>query len=326
MLNLSRPEQLAGLLQTTVRDLHSVLRRADAFCEELLLLDPRKPNKQRVVVSPRGILRRWQSRFYSQVLAPGLERSPHSHGGAPGRNVLTNIAPHLGQAFVFTTDVASFYPNIRRERVFKLFAGLGCRDEVSRLCTRLCTYRHRLEQGLVTSPILADQLMGPVDERIAGICRNLGLVYTRFVDDLAISGPFDLQASGVPRLVQRALSEHGFRCNPTKDRFGSVAEGAAVTRLRFGSGHPDVQRAYIEELERQLADVASLGVGGPFEGPYFTKSQIRGRVQFVCWVNPGRRRRLQALMAKVAWVQVREEARRRGLVSVSKRLVRRLPV
>jgi hypothetical protein len=163
--------------------------------------------------------------------------------------------------------------------------------------------------------------MRPVDERISGICRMLGLVYTRFVDDLAISGPFNLETCGVPGLVRRILNEHGFRCNPDKDQFGPVGGGGVVTRLRFPNGHPDVQRAYVEELERQLADAASLGKCGPFEGPYFTESQIWGRVQFVCWVNPGRRRRLRARLANIDWGCVRQEARRRGLEAVVKRVV-----
>lgn len=322
MLNIKTPGQLASLLKTSVRRLCGVLRRADEFCEELLLLDPRKPGRPRPVVSPRGPLRAWQKLFHSAALAPSLTRSPHSHGGVPGRSILTNVLPHLGSAFVFTADIASFYPSIRRERVACLFRRLGCSGEVADLCTRLCTFRHRLEQGLITSPALADQLMRPVDERIAGVCRELGLAYTRFVDDLAVSGPFDLGASGVPALVRRILAEHGFRPNPDKDSIGAVAEGAAVTRLRFPCGHPDVARAFADELDRQLADAALLAEGRAFDGPYFTEAQIRGRVQFVGWVNPGRLRRLRALLSRIDWGRVRQEARARGLEADVKRVVR----
>lgn len=49
---------------------------------------------------------------------------------------------------------------------------------------------------------------------------------------------------------------------------------------------------YADELERQLDDAWCLANGEPFDGPYYTQAQIRGRMQFVCWVNPGRRRHL----------------------------------
>jgi RNA-directed DNA polymerase len=323
LIRLNQPQELAELLQARVPELHSVLRNADAYYEELLLLDPAKPTRPRRVISAHGVLRLWQSRLYSRLLMPNGVRSPYSHGGVAGRNILTNVKPHLGQSFVFTADIASFYPNIQRERIYRLFAHLGCSDEVARLCTRLCTYRHRLEQGILTSPILAEQLMHRVDDRISSCCHKLGLVYTRFVDDIAISGRFSLKASGLPDLVYRVLAEHGFRCNHTKTSFGDVDRGASITHLRFPKGHPDVERSYAQELERQLADAANLGRCEQFDGPNFTEAQIHGRVRFVSWVNPGRRKRLYSLMAKVDWARVRLEARRRGLESVAKRLVRR---
>jgi hypothetical protein len=55
-----------------------------------------------------------------------------------------------------------------------------------------------------------------------------------------------------------------------------------------------------------------MASGGDFNGPYYTESQIRGRVQFFSWVNPGRRRKLMAVFRSIRWRQVGEEAMRRG--------------
>jgi RNA-directed DNA polymerase len=321
VLNLQKPDELASALKTPVRALFQIVKHADQYYEDLILLDPRKPGKERPVVNARGKLRRLQQLFYQHLLLPNLQRSPHSHGGVPGRNILTNIQPHLDQAFVFTTDICNFYPSVHRQRVLKLFLGWGCSRDMAELCTRLCTYRHCLAQGLVTSPILADYLVRPVDDRIAGVCRNHGLVYTRFVDDIAISGPFDLEHSGFAKLIERILNENGFPVNE-KRRFGSVTEGASITKLRFPHGHPDVAKSYRQEVIRQLADVGKLAAGEPFEGPYYTESQIRGRVQFICSVNPGHRRHLMSLVKKVNWSLVRSEAEKRNLVIVAARLVR----
>lgn len=320
ILNIPDPVRLASLLQTTPRELNGVLRRADEFYEELVVHDPRKPDKPRHVVSASGKLRTLQQRLYTDVLS-NLYRSPHSHGGVPRRNVLTNVAPHLGQRYVFTTDIANFYPNIHRERVARFFFLLGCSIEVARLCTRLCTFSHRLEQGLVTSPVLADQLLRPVDDRIAGACEKLGLTYTRFVDDLAISSPFDLEASGIPQLVATILTEHGFRPHPKKVSFGKVCDSASITGIRLRNGHPDVKREYIEELERQLKDAASLTEGGEFVGPYLTESQMRGKVHFVTWVNPGRKKQLFAILKRIDWLKVCTEGAARGLVAKHRNVV-----
>jgi RNA-directed DNA polymerase len=328
LLNLSRPEQLAELLATSCPHLFRVLRQADEHYCKYILKDPRKPHKARLVFGATGVLRVWQSRFYSTILLPNIDRSPHSHGGVPGKSVLTNVEAHLRQAFVYTADIASFYPNIHRERVARLFKRLGCTEKVALICTRLCTHRNCLEQGLITSPILADMLMRPADERIAAACREITketgktVVFSRFVDDLAVSASFDLRSSGIPNLINRILKEHGFRRNIDKDQFGAVDDNASITRLRFPNGHPDVERNFILELERQLADHARLGRGEEFDGPYYTQQQIRGRVLHVCRINRGRRRHLMAKLAGVNWTATQREASRRGLVVLKKQLIR----
>ena len=136
--------------------------------------------------------------------------------------------------------------------------------------------------------MLADQLLQNVDERLGAACEAAGLSYTRFVDDITISGPFDLEPSGFATLVERVLGEHGFCVNPQKHEYGSLSEGFDVTGIRIRKGRLDAKQEYVAELERQLDDAASLAAGREFIGPFFTRSQILGRVQFVVWVNPGR--------------------------------------
>ena len=72
----------------------------------------------------------------------------------------------------------------------------------------------------------------------------------------------------------------------------------------------------MEELERQIADASALATGGDFQGPYFTEAQIWGRVQFVCWINPGRRPTFLRKYRAVPWKKVNEVARKRRLVMV----------
>ena len=173
----------------------------------------------------------------------------------------------------------------------------------------------------MTSPILADAILCDADRRIGVACEKSRLRYTRFVDDIFVSGPFDLETSGFPSLVERILFENGFVAHPGKRQFGRPEDGVTLTNLRFHRGHPDVSKAYCDELVRQIDDLASLGRGEAFVGPYFTQGQVWGRVRYVCRVNPGRTRLLRAMLARVDWSRVSEEAERRGLVAVRKSLV-----
>ena len=46
--------------------------------------------------------------------------------------------------------------------------------------------------------------------------------YTRFVDDITISGKFDLEASGIPAVVEDIIKRHGFRLAAKKTAYGSL--------------------------------------------------------------------------------------------------------
>jgi RNA-directed DNA polymerase len=327
MLRIQPVKHLAGRLGVTVHDVEKVAEAPERWCEELLLLDPAKPTKPRDVLNVVGPLRQMQSRMLRKILLPALPISPVSHGGVRHRHIKSNVEPHLESAFVFTADVSNFYPSVSYDRVYRLFwKTFECSPDVAHFCTRLCTYDYHLALGLITSPILADQIMHPVDARISRACGNAGLVYTRYVDDLTISGGYDLKKSGFPALVQRILEEHGFVLNPEKHCFGRLQDGIPITKIRVKRGRLDVRRKYLAEFERQLADAKRLAAGDEFDGPYFTEGQLRGRLHFVCWVNPGRRRLLLRQFNAIGWNKVREEAERRGLVALKKRLIKRTPV
>lgn len=321
MLNLQHVSSLAAALKTDVRRLREVADTATDFCRELTLLDPAKPDKPRDVLDVRGDLRAFQVRLLRRVILPKLAPSTFSHGGVRGRDIKTNAAEHRASRFAFTADVANFYPSIGHIRVYRLFMRLGCSPDVARICTQLCTYRYHLALGLITSPALADQVMLGPDRQIAAACEACGVTYTRYVDDLTISGHFDLEFSGIPNVVTRILEYNGLKLNPTKTLFGRLADGFTITKLRVRNGRLDVRREYVEELERQLDDAAALAADGEFVGPYYTPNQITGRVHFVCWINRGRTRQLKAKFNAIPWGRVEKLAKQRGYVALKKELV-----
>jgi hypothetical protein len=157
--------------------------------------------------------------------------------------------------------------------------------------------------------------MNRVDRRIGTLCKKSNLTYTRFVDDISISGPFDLERSGFATLVEKILTQDGFKVNPLKHRFGKFSKDATITSLREVRGHLDVKKEYLTELVRQLSDAASLARDEEFVGPYYTPGQLLGRVRFVAWVNPGRRKELMRRFRSIRWGLVKANAAKRSLVA-----------
>tara|TARA_R110002049_G_scaffold166600_1_gene332697 strand:+ start:1202 stop:2212 length:1011 start_codon:yes stop_codon:yes gene_type:complete len=326
MLHIGYDKLLARMLGTEREELLDVLDRADDYYEELILHNPEKPNKKRTVVCVRGKLRKFQERFYRGVLLRKLPISPHSHGGVRKRNIKTNAKPHLKSRFVFTLDIQDFYPSIKQKRIYRLFnQNLECSSRVASLCTRLCTYNHELSLGLVTSPFLANQIMLQVDKRIEGLCNKANLKYSRFVDDMTISGPFDFQASGIPNLIDQILKESGFTPHPDKYQYGEIEDGFAITCIRRNSrGNIDVESNYARKVEQQLAFAIELSKGH-WPDPtalYYTSNQIRGRIYFIKWINRDRGNRLLKIYRSIDWNRVDEEAQRLKLVIAKKQLVK----
>jgi len=322
MLDIRSERVLAEAMEVSVRSLETDLGRLERFVRRFHLLDPAKPDKRREVIQVFGPWRWYIDRLLERVLLNRITPSIHNHGGVSGRSILTNASAHASNVYVYTADVSNFFPSIHYRRVYRLFLErFGCSPNVARICTRLCTYDFHLAVGLPSSPLLADQVMREIDARIHGACTAAGLTYTRFIDDLTISGGFDFASSGFLGLLPQILNEHGFQLNPKKSEVGRLKDGALVTKLRINGGRPDVAREYIRKLIEQMDDAAMLACGGDFVGPYFTADQIYGRICFVRSVRWGRGRDLMRRFRSVPWRKVEAEAKRMGLMARRKRLV-----
>ena len=313
VLFIRQAKHLVWALNTTEEELANVLHNQATFVEELQITSNGKVRK---VLNVTGALRNYQKLLYRNVLLPKLRPSKHSHGGVVGRSILTNVKPHIGHRYLFSTDISSFYPSIHHSRVYKLFVNpLGCSPDVARLCTRLTTFNHHLALGLITSPILANQLLEPIDVRIGSLCDRNGLAYTRFVDDISLSAPFDLGKSGFARLVERILNQAGFEINRKKHRFGRITDGIAITKIRIVNGHPDATLEYLHQVWRELLAAERLSKGLPFSGVFRLRSQLLGKIQFIRWVNPVRKKRFAAKFKSIDWKKHGEEALRQRIVS-----------
>jgi hypothetical protein len=145
------------------------------------------------------------------------------------------------------------------------------------------------------------------------------VVYTRYVDDITFSAKYDLEKSGLPELLSQLLNEHGFRPNTSKHFFGELS-ASCITGIRVRNGRLDVNAEYAVALEEQLDEAHSLAQGGAFHGHFYTLNQLRGKIQFVAWINPGRRARLLRKLFSISPQAHRDEAMKRGLVAQKPRL------
>jgi RNA-directed DNA polymerase len=325
MIGVKSKKILARILGLPTPELMSLVQNPDQYVRHYALHNPAKPGECREVIGVRGLLRRCQRRLLVQLFSRCLKPAECSHGGIRGRSIKTNAITHLESQWIFTTDVSDFFPSIHRKHVYRFLANeQGCSPDVARIITRLCTYDHHLALGLITSPILADQLFRPVDARLSVLAKSLDLVYTRYVDDISISGGFDFGNSGIPSLVASALADHGYAVKAAKHRMGRADDpSVAVTQLRIKQGHLDVRHEYAEKLFERMSQLLQLSRGESFTGQYLTRGQLEGRIRFVCWVNRGRGGALWRQFWQLDWAAIERAATERRLVVERVKLVRK---
>jgi hypothetical protein len=149
---------------------------------------PKRRGGARVIDAPGDRLKDLQRLVLRRLLSP-LQAAPHATGFVPGRSIVDNARPHVGQAVVINLDLADFFASITADRVEAAWRALGWDAEAAAILTRICTHQGRLPQGAPTSPALSNLVCRRLDARLGGLARALGGRYTRYADDLTISLP-----------------------------------------------------------------------------------------------------------------------------------------
>ena len=189
---------------------------------------PKRSGGYRTISSPSLWLLGMQRTILREVLRPEPV-TEYSTAFRPGCSILRNASPHAGRPFVATVDITDFFGAVSTGRVIGLLRSLGLHGRAPHVLGRLTTRRGALPQGAPTSPDLANLVCRSLDRRLAAICRSAGHTYTRYCDDITISGRggFD----GILHAIQYVLADEGFQVNPRKTRIMRRGSRQIVTGL-----------------------------------------------------------------------------------------------
>lgn len=221
--------RLAEILNASPRHLASLARRADGLHRPVRYTTDRKV---RLLLVPTSELKSVQHSLYHNVLKP-LPLSEAAHA-APGRGVVTNATAHLGCDWLVLRDIADCFPSVTPQMVSRALMSTGhFEPECALLITRLCTAHNQLPQGAPTSPVILNLVLKQLDETLSATAQARGHVYTRYVDDVAISGVTSIQAtvSDATRMIRSA----GFRLRKSKSRQWGPKDTKTVTGIALRS-------------------------------------------------------------------------------------------
>ncbi len=204
------------------------------------------------------------------------------HGGVRHRSARTNAKVHAGQPLVFCLDVQDFYPSVKADRVKAVFMALGFEGEALQFLVHITTVDGRLPQGTSTSPGLANLTAISMDRRITALAAKHGFKYTRFVDDLTISG--NRRLCNFRKLIQKIVEQEGFRANEAKRATMSGSSRQIVTGIVVNT-KPNLPKETRKAIRKQVGlELMAMGA---------RSKSTEGLLAWARYVNPDFARSLQ---------------------------------
>jgi RNA-directed DNA polymerase len=299
--------------------------RADTLRNYRYAWHPRERSTVRLIEEPKQELKRVQRRILHEILdlIP-----PHdaAHGFRRGRSVVTHAAAHTGKRVVLRFDLEHFFPSIFGGRIYGIFRTAGYPESVAHVLTALCVNvvpaaewaavarpadprlleaharlglrlaTPHLPQGAPTSPALAGLAAFGLDRRLAALAARFDATYTRYADDLALSGGRNLVAAA--RVLRETVAEiaaaEGFRVNERKSRLMTRAGRQELCGVVVNA-HPNVSRRDYDRLKAVVHNAATSGAVG------VRRAELLGRIAWVESVNPQRGARLRRRFEQIDW-------------------------
>lgn len=247
---------------------------------------PKRNGKSRKITEPLPSLKEIQSWILVNILE-NIPVHPAAKAYQKGLSIHDNARFHRSQELVLKIDIKNFFPSITPRFINATFKRLGYSKEVSKLLTELVIYKNGLPQGAPTSPALSNLIMYKIDKRVFAYARSKNLRYTRYADDLTISGDFNVKE--VISFATTILKEYGFQVNTDKTRVLRKSNRQIVTGVVCNEklqAPKEVRRA----LRKEIYYIKTYGLDSHIK--YIDNSKrnyvenLMGRANYILQLNP----------------------------------------
>lgn len=294
------PVHLSRLLGLNEQLFPFVFSDQSAFYRTLSI--PKKSGGERELAIPSARLKQIQ-RWILDTILNYIPVSPHATGFSPGCSIVKNATAHLGNECIISIDIKDFFPSIHMEDVFRIFYYYGYTKELSFAFARLCCFCNSLPQGSPASPAISNIRCLKLDKRISALCQKQGAVYTRYADDITISGSKCVR--DIMPTVYSIIEQEGFIRNERKDHTAFPHQRQSVTGLTVNSGQVRVPKKYKRQLKQEIYYCQKYGpwnhqkyIG---DSHAFFREHLYGKALFVLMVEPDLGRTLLDELDKINW-------------------------
>lgn len=263
---------------------------------------PKKNGDKREILMPCILLKYIQRWLLDNILVH-IPNSPYAMGFREGSSIVTNARIHINQDCVVNIDMKDFFPSITTEDVFRIFNYYGYTKELSYAFAKLCTNNGKLPQGSPASPCISNIRCLKLDKRLASVADLYNAKYTRYADDITISGTSDI--SQIIPLVKRIIEDEGFAVNEKKVHISYRYQHQQVTGLTVNDNIVRVNKAYKRKLQQEIYYCKKYGPYNHQEHiedtHLFFKEHLYGKAYFVCMVEPEVGKKMLADLDTIDW-------------------------
>ncbi|WP_321897345.1 reverse transcriptase domain-containing protein [Burkholderia cepacia] len=193
--------------------------------------------KERIVYAADKVLAKYHSFLNLFVFNHLPIREDVVFSYRKGTNAADAVKNHVLSRHFYQADISNFFPSISADTIKEsILRGIGevPVSDIAQYLDRivdLVTVESKLPLGFSTSPTISNTALLPFDNALSSVCAEMGLIYTRYSDDITISALEKEPLLGMDVTITRLLSECGYpkmRLNDRKTKLTSIGRKVKI--------------------------------------------------------------------------------------------------
>ncbi len=251
---------------------------------------PKKSGKLREIESPnqelKGIQRWILDNFLDKMPLPDCV-----NGFRENRDIKRNATMHKDYKYILCFDIQDFFPSINYYQIKSVF-DLICDNDCAEILAKINSYKNRLPQGAVCSPMLSNLVFASVDAKIEKLCNQKRIQYTRYADDLTFSTNNRDRLIVIKTEVEKIVIDCGYKINPDKTRFMSGKGPMIVTGITVNNRQLSIGKKRKKILRAQLNNYIRNGIVDD-------EKSILGMLSFIRYIEPEKYKSIKNYVEKL---------------------------
>lgn len=248
----------------------------------------KRNGKKRQINEPYPTLKEIQYWIMNNILK---ERniSKYAKAYVPNAGIIDNVKFHKNQNVIIKLDIKNFFDSITFKDIYTIYRQFGYTKNVSHLLANLCTLNNRLPQGSPCSPILSNIFFKSIDERIGAYLRSLNYRYTRYSDDITISGDIkNEQIHAIICFIEKILNEKDLRLNKSKTKILRKNHCQYVTGVVLNN-KISAGNKYKKSLRQEIHFIKKFGLENHMQHENINKQNyifhLMGKINWVLYLE-----------------------------------------